>query len=159
MTSTSYGRRINFFSWVRDKRHKCQYFLKKKFLNKYSHIQKHSHSYKTHTQEHIFKLTATIFGPVCLGFDRPRLFPGFPSTPRPPIRTVFQARHKSDYGCHPSSLRLGGKRSSQVGDRRQIPRGLRPPAQTLKGDSSGSTQRNTALSAAFPRSVTQSFSS
>ena len=115
-----------------------------------------SHTYSQIHKNTFFELTATIFGPVCLEFDRPRLFPGFPFTPRPHIRTVFQALHKSDYGCHPSSLRLGGKWSSQVGDRWQIPHGFRLPARTLKGDSSGSAQRNTALSAAFPRSVTQS---
>ena len=143
ITNVAYSRRINFFSWVQDKWHKCQYFWREFFKannHTYSHIHKNT----------FFGLTATIFGPMCLEFDRPRLFPGFPSTPHPHIRTVFQAHHKSDYGCHPSSLRLGGKQSSQVGDQRQIPRGLRPPARTLKGDSSGSAQKNTALCAAFP---------
>ena len=79
----------------------------------------------------------------------PGFFLDFHRSPCPLITTVFQARHKSDFGFHPSSLRLGGKRSSQVGDQQQIPQGLRLPARTLKSDFSRFVPRNTTQSAAF----------
>ena len=73
-----------------------------------------------------------------------RLFRGFPQNPFPLyVRTVFQARHKSDFGLHPQSLGFGGKWSSQVGDWQLIPQGLRLPAHTLRGNPSGLTQYST----------------
>ena len=46
-------------------------------------------------------------GPACLRFNRPRLIPGFPSIPLPPIRTVFQACHKKWVWVTPLVTQVG----------------------------------------------------
>ena len=97
----------------------------------HSSLFKQGHSKRTCTK-HIFTLTSHHLWTRVSGVDRPRLFPGFPSTPRSLIRNVFQARHRSDFGFHPSSLRLGGKRSLQVSDRWQLwNRGVLPRQPSL----------------------------